>query len=74
MKTPLEKSSPPVTCRYLRSKHMYVPVQADAASSAHISDNDQAFYWCNRTLGALGVDDDRVHPCVCLPGRSCHEA
>ncbi len=51
---------------------MYIPALAEA--SAEASHRDQSFYWCNRTLGALGADDNQVHPCVCQPGRSCHEA
>jgi hypothetical protein len=61
-------------CRHLRNKRMYIPALADGAVPADASENDESFYWCNRTLAALGRDDDRVHPCLCRPGRSCHEA
>jgi hypothetical protein len=53
---------------------MYIPALAEDAVPADPNENDESFYWCNRTLAALGRDDDRVHPCVCRPGRSCHEA
>jgi hypothetical protein len=72
MNPPPEKSSTPPPCRHLRTKKMYIPALAEA--SAEASHRDQSFYWCNRTLGALGADDNQVHPCVCQPGRSCHEA
>ena len=58
----------------MRTKKMYVPAMAESVEAAGRTENDEAFYWCNRTLGALGADDDRVHPCRCRPGRSCHEA
>jgi hypothetical protein len=74
MNTPTEKSAPSVPCRFLRTNRMYVPALAQAALEFRHNHHDQTFYWCNRTLSALGRDDDQVHPCVCQPGRSCHEA
>jgi len=62
------------TCRYLRNKRMYISSMAENAIPADPAENDESFYWCNKTLTALGHDDDRVHPCLCQPGRSCHEA
>ncbi len=59
-------------CRHLRNKRMFVPEQADTAV-APLDQNDESFYWCNKSLGALGADDDRVHPCLCRAGRACHE-
>ena len=53
---------------------MYIPALAEGALDMVPDSNDQSFYWCNRTLGALGVDDNTVTPCACQPGRSCHEA
>ena len=78
MKTPAPTSAVPAAdpgpiCRYLRNKRMFVPAHAETAI-APLDQNDESFYWCNKTLGALGADDDRVHPCMCRPGRSCHEA
>jgi hypothetical protein len=77
MKTPALNSEVPAAdaaplCRYLRNKRMFVPAQA-ATAIAPADENDESFYWCNKTLGALGADDDRVHPCLCRPGRVCHE-
>ena len=77
MKTPPEKSAPPapsLPCQFLRTKRMYIPALAEGALDINADSNDQAFYWCNKTLSALGVDDNQVHPCLCQPGRSCHEA
>jgi hypothetical protein len=74
MKTTAENSAASVPCRFLRTKRMYIPALAEGALDLEQNDNDQSFYWCNKTLSALGRDDNPVHPCVCQPGRSCHEA
>lgn len=73
MKTSCEKPIAAQPCRHLRTKRMYIPALAEGALSTEIDPNDQSFYWCNKTLGALGRDDNQVHPCLCQPGRSCHE-
>jgi len=73
MNTPPEKTSAPSICRHLRTKRMYIPALADGALEGDSTSGDQSFYWCNKTLTALGVDDNPVHPCVCRPDRSCHE-
>ncbi len=77
MNSPTEPSAPstPWTpCRFLRTKRMYIPALADGALDQVQDPNDQSFYWCNKTLSALGRDDNSVHPCLCQPGRTCHEA
>jgi len=75
MKTPTEKNVPaPLPCRHLRTKRMYIPALAENALDSESHRDDQAFYWCNKSLSALGRDDEQVHPCSCQPGRSCHEA
>ena len=73
MITPPDKPTPSLPCRHLRTKRMYIPALAEGALDIEPNHNDQSFYWCNKTLSALGVDDNQVHPCVCQPGRSCHE-
>ncbi len=73
MKTPPEQPAPSLPCRHLRTKRMYIPSLAASALDAESYHDDQSFFWCNKTLSALGHDDDQVHPCVCIPGRSCHE-
>jgi hypothetical protein len=75
MKTPTEKPAAPapsMPCRFLRTKRMYIPALAEGALD--FKEDDQSFYWCNKTLSALGADDNQVHPCLCQPGRACHEA
>ena len=76
MKTPPANQTPPapsLPCRFLRTKRMYIPALAEGALDLDQDPNDQSFYWCNKTLSALGVDDNQVHPCLCQPGRACHE-
>jgi hypothetical protein len=74
MKTPTEKPAvSSLPCRHLRTKRMYIPALAENALDHEAHPDDQSFYWCNRTLAALGLDDNQVHPCVCQPGRSCYE-
>ena len=73
MNPPPEKPSVPPPCLHLRTKRMYIPALAENAAQDDAHSGDQSFYWCNKTLTALGVDDDPVHPCACRPGRSCHE-
>ena len=74
MKSPPENPAPWTPCRFLRTKRMYIPALAEGALDQEQDANDQSFYWCNKTLSALGRDDNQVHPCLCQPGRSCHEA
>lgn len=74
MKTSTEKTASSQPCCHLRTKRMYIPALAEGALEVDSHHHDQAFYWCNKTLTALGQDYEQVHPCVCQPGRSCHEA
>ena len=74
MKTPTQNSAPSLPCRHLRTKRMFIPALAEGALNLEEDANDQSFYWCNRTLGALGQDDNQVHPCSCQSGRACYEA
>jgi hypothetical protein len=60
-------------CLHLRTKRMYIPSLAEGALDLEQDAGDQSFYWCNKTLSALGRDDSPAHPCQCQPGRSCHE-
>jgi hypothetical protein len=53
---------------------MYIPALSEGAVDLEPNADDQSFYWCNRSLASLGLDDNPVHPCVCQPGRSCHES
>jgi hypothetical protein len=71
MNTPPEKLP---LCRHLRTKQMYVPELAAGALEKYLQPGDDSYYTCNKTLSALGCDDDAVHPRACHPGRSCHQA
>ncbi len=73
MKTTPDSSVQHVPCHHLRTKRMYIPALAEGALDLDQDTNDQSFYWCNKTLGALGADDAPVHLCSCQPGRTCHE-
>ena len=73
-KTTAPKEGCPVHCRFIRTKRMYIPALAEGALDPATDHNDQSFYWCNKTLSALGRDDIQVHPSLCQPGRACHEA
>ena len=74
MKTPTENPAvSSLPCCHLRTKRMYIPALAEGALDSENYRDDQSFYWCNKTLTALGLDDNQVHPCVCQPGRACHE-
>jgi len=60
-------------CKYLRSKKMYVPAQADELSNAPEADN-YGPCWCNRTMAEVGPDDRQVGAQNCsTPSRSCYE-
>ena len=61
-------------CRHLRSKQMYLPHLAAEGTVLRPPHPDDAFFTCNRTLSALGCDDDAVHPHVCGPGRVCYKS
>jgi len=74
MKTPAENPTDWKPCRFLRTKRMFIPALADGALDQVQDGADQSHYWCNKTLSALGRDDNPVHPCACQPGRACHEA
>jgi hypothetical protein len=74
METPAPIATAAPACRFLRNKRMYIPALSLQASPGDPNQIDDSFYWCNRTLATLGRDDERVHPCLCQPGRSCHEA
>jgi hypothetical protein len=61
-------------CRFLRTKKMFVPEQAEAARQEIETGIGHSFYWCNRTLREIGEDDAPVCPLDCRSGRKCFEA
>jgi len=58
------------TCKHLRTKKLYIPEDALAERA---EPDSEPFYWCNRTLTGIGVDDQPVHLRVCCRGRCCFE-
>ena len=67
---PAEPTAP--LCPCLRTKTAfgsfigdYHPWQEGASSTAA--------YWCLRTMGSAGPDDQLAHPRWCRPGRVCFE-
>ncbi|MDE3137760.1 MAG: hypothetical protein KGL59_14370 [Acidobacteriota bacterium] len=57
-------------CRLLRTKTMFY--QSDDVSAA--APELRGPYWCSRTQGIYGPDDQLVEPEQCKPGRGCCEA
>jgi hypothetical protein len=65
-------TNPPV-CKCLRTKKMFIPEHEAEALAESTEPDAGAFYWCNRTLGEIGPDDQPVHVRACIPGRKCFE-
>ncbi len=64
-----EDAQPAGSCRFLRSKGMYVTGCMDpVAEGAPMGDG---YCWCNQTQNVLGPDDDFVDRSRCSSGRSC---
>jgi hypothetical protein len=60
-------------CKHLRTKKAFIPEEANDAFAEPTADEAEPFYWCNRTLTAVGVDDQPVHLRLCTRGRCCFE-
>jgi hypothetical protein len=60
-------------CQHLRTKKLFIPEQAADALAEPAEHEAEPFYWCNRTLTSIGVDDQPVHVRVCVTGRCCFE-
>ena len=65
-------TNPPV-CKCLRTKKMFIPELEAEALSVQTEPGAEAFYWCNRTLSEIGVDDRPAHVRTCIHGRKCFE-
>jgi hypothetical protein len=64
---------PPV-CRHLRTKKMFIPVQAgDSPGGAEESAEQNTHFWCNLTLTEVGFDDEPVGSQRCHAPRPCFE-
>jgi hypothetical protein len=62
-------------CKYLRTKKMYIPAQAEEVFSASGEELAQIGpCWCNRTMSEVGPDDRSVGIPQCNNrDRSCFE-
>jgi hypothetical protein len=60
-------------CKCLRTKKMFVPGHEAEALVESLEPEAGAFYWCNRTLSEIGIDDKPAHLRTCIPGRHCFE-
>ena len=61
------------TCKHLRTKKLFIPEDAAEALAEPAEPDAEPFYWCNRTLTGIGVDDRPVHLRLCCRGRCCFE-
>ncbi|MBT3267955.1 hypothetical protein HN371_12405 [Candidatus Poribacteria bacterium] len=59
-------------CKYLRTKSMYTADERGA--EALVTPSETGVYWCNRTGGAMGPDQDIAGPRDCGEGRTCYLA
>jgi hypothetical protein len=60
-------------CKHLRTKKLFIPEEAPDALAETTGPEAEPFYWCNRTLTPIGVDDKPVHVRLCTRGRCCFE-
>ncbi|HUK81989.1 MAG TPA: hypothetical protein VLZ12_05085 [Verrucomicrobiae bacterium] len=60
-------------CKHLRTKKLFIPEDATEAFAEQTEHGAEAFFWCNRTLTHVGVDDRPVHVKLCVRGRCCFE-
>jgi hypothetical protein len=60
-------------CQHLRTKKLFIPVHAAEALTEPTEHESEPFFWCNRTLTPIGVDDQPVHVRLCIRGRCCFE-
>lgn len=56
-------------CKHLRTKSMYTAEERGA--EALIRPSDTAVFWCNRTGGAMGPDQDIAGSRYCTDDRGC---
>jgi hypothetical protein len=59
-------------CKHLCTKSMYTA--EERGSRALLEPSDTAVFWCNKTGGAMGPDQDIAGPRECGDGRSCYLA
>jgi hypothetical protein len=60
-------------CKHLRTKKLFIPEHAPDALAEPTGPEAEPFYWCNRTLTGIGIDDQPVHLRLCTCSRRCFE-
>jgi hypothetical protein len=63
----------PQPCQCLRTKNPYGTTPRDPETwlaGVHTTSS----YWCLRTMGPAGPDDNFVHLSRCVAGRKCYES
>lgn len=63
----------PQPCRCLRTKNPYGTTPQGVESWVAGIDTASS-YWCLRTMGPAGPDENYVHIARCVPERKCYEA
>ena len=58
-------------CPHLLMKQLLTHSMDDRVSTERKWPGD-GHYWCAKTCGVVGPDDEVVNPGACLPGRPCH--
>lgn len=65
-------AQPASRCRHLRTKGMYVFTDGVDLNADY--GGDDSIYWCLKTMGPVGPDDELVDNQGCSnPGRTCFE-
>lgn len=64
----LKETSP---CHFLKAKNSFGMLE-DSDNWSGIEDPN-ATYWCIKTAGPIGPDNDVVGPNKCFDGRKCYE-
>lgn len=63
----------PIPCQCLRTKNPYGVAPVNAESWLPGVETSSS-YWCLRTMGPAGPDDNYVHLARCMPGRGCYQS
>lgn len=59
-------------CAHLRTKVGYTPFP-EGKDIWRIGDSSTSTYWCLKTMGAVGPDENFVAPEICQKRRCCYE-
>ena len=75
MKTSLptvDEQSAPAICSLLRTKTAFGGYELDdQPANWQSGQSTTAVFWCLRTMGTAGPDDQFAHPSACGAGRTC---